>query len=58
MEYADAFVFSNKDDVSIGGKPLVVILKNNGEVIPMIEFTNSFHGELVREMELEDEDNV
>ena len=38
VEYDDAFVFSNKDDVSFGGNEPVVILKINGQAIGMTDY--------------------
>lgn len=38
MEYADAFIFSKKDDLSFGGNGPVVVLKANGRCINMVSY--------------------
>ena len=52
MEYEKAYVFSKKNDISIGGEGPVVILKDSGKAINMVEFCNMHSGELIREEEL------
>ena len=40
MEYSDAFVFSNKYSEEIGGDSPIVILKENGDAINMVDYTD------------------
>lgn len=54
MEYSDAYVFaSHADDLSFGGDGPVVIMKNTGRAINMVDYTQSSSGaKLIREFEL------
>lgn len=53
-EFSDAYVFgSHADDFSFGGDGPVVILKNSGRAINMVDYTQSSESaELIREFEL------
>ena len=50
-EYEDAFIFaSHADDFSFGGDGPVVILKESGRAINMVDYTQSSKGaKLIRE---------
>ena len=53
-EFSDAYVFaSHADDLSFGGDGPVVILKDSGRAINMVDYTQrSENAELIREFEL------
>ena len=51
-EYEDAFIFSKKDEFSIGGDGPVVILKESGEAINMTGYCDSSNASLIREIDL------
>ena len=48
-EYEDAYVFSEKG----GGEPCV-ILKSSGEAVSMTYYCDTFHGEFVRMLRIEE----
>ena len=52
QEYEDAFIFSKKDELSIGGDGPVVILKESGEAINMTSYCDSSKAALLREIDL------
>ena len=52
QEYEDAFIFSKKDEFSIGGDGPVVILKESGEAINMTGYCDSSNASLIREIDL------
>lgn len=48
-EYSDAYVFSKKDDKSLGGPGPVVVLKEDGKVIDYMAYITSGAAPLVSE---------
>lgn len=52
MEYTDAYVFSEKEDMSFGGNSPVVILKSGGKAVNMTSYIDTSDGELIREFSI------
>lgn len=44
LEYGDAFVFTHKDDCTIGGNGPVVVLKASGDCINMVAYIEESDG--------------
>ena len=43
VEEPDGFIFSKKDDFSFGGNGPVVVLKNDGRCINMVDYLDEGH---------------
>lgn len=52
-EYSDAYVFSKKDDESLGGPGPVVVLKEDGKVINYVAYITSDATPLIDEGHLD-----